>query len=318
MPQFGLKLGVRRVLITALLAALVGIPIVFMFHEPAALHLQSILDNFNSQLGMDTLTESPQLSFWDHKRLGDLLKKASMPNKTVILTPLNHAWVAAGMIDIYLESFREGENIQELVNHIVIVAVDKPAYDSCTQIHPHCFMLRTNGVDFSGEKVYMSEDYLKMTWRKIKFLQNVLEMGYNFIFSDADILWFRNPFTHLVEDFDVQMTVDHVTDANTGFMYAVSNNRTINLFKTWYDSRERQLGIHEQDNLRKILEEKSIQDTGLKLRLLDVFIFSGHCQEGNNWFQICTMHANCVIGLGEKMEFLRMTFNIWKQFKASL
>ncbi len=122
-------------------------------------------------------------SFWDHKRLGDLLKKASMPNKTVILTPLNHAWVAAGMIDIYLESFREGENIQELVNHIVIVAVDKPAYDSCTQIHPHCFMLRTNGVDFSGEKVYMSEDYLKMTWRKIKFLQNVLEMGYNFIFS---------------------------------------------------------------------------------------------------------------------------------------
>jgi hypothetical protein len=115
--------------------------------------------------------------------LGNLLKKASMPNKTVILTPLNHAWVAAGMIDIYFESFREGENIQELVNHIVIVAVDKMAYDSCKKIHPHCFMLRTNGVDFSGEKVYMSEDYFKMTWRKIKFLQNVLEMGYNFIFS---------------------------------------------------------------------------------------------------------------------------------------
>jgi hypothetical protein len=179
-------------------------------------------------------------------------------------------------------------------------------------------MLRTNGVDFSGEKVYMSEDYLKMTWRKIKFLQNVLEMGYNFIFSDADILWFRNPFTHLVEDFDVQMTVDYSTDPNTGFMYAVSNNRTINLFKTWYDSRERQLGINEQENLRKILEEKSIQDTGLKLRLLDVSIFSGHCQESNNWLQICTMHANCVIGLGEKMKFLRMIFNIWKEFKASL
>ncbi len=99
-------------------------------------------------------------SFWEHKILGDLLKKASTPNKTVILTPLNHAWVAAGMIDIYFESFREGENIQELVNHIVIVAVDKMAYDSCKKIHPHCFILRTNGVDFSGEK-----------------------MGYNFIFS---------------------------------------------------------------------------------------------------------------------------------------
>jgi hypothetical protein len=122
-------------------------------------------------------------SFSERKTLGDLLKNASMPNKTVILTPLNHAWVAAGMLDIYFESFWEGENIQELVNHIVIVAVDQMTYDSCTQIHPHCFMLRTNGVNFSGEKVYMTEDYFKMTWRKIKFLQNVLEMGYNFIFS---------------------------------------------------------------------------------------------------------------------------------------
>jgi hypothetical protein len=61
MAQFWLKLGVRRVLITALLATLVGIPIVFMFHEPAALHLRYILDNFNSQLGRDTLSEIPQL-----------------------------------------------------------------------------------------------------------------------------------------------------------------------------------------------------------------------------------------------------------------
>jgi hypothetical protein len=61
MAQFWFKLGVRRVLITVLLATLVGIPIVFMFHETAALHLQSILDNFNSHLGRDTLTEIPQL-----------------------------------------------------------------------------------------------------------------------------------------------------------------------------------------------------------------------------------------------------------------
>jgi uncharacterized membrane protein YraQ (UPF0718 family) len=61
MAQFWLKFGVRRVLITVLLATLVGIPIVFIFHEPAALHLQSTLDNFNSHLGRDTVTEIPQL-----------------------------------------------------------------------------------------------------------------------------------------------------------------------------------------------------------------------------------------------------------------
>jgi hypothetical protein len=61
MAKFWLKLGVRRVVIAILLANLVGIPIIFMFHKPAALHVQSILDNFNSRLGMDTSTEIPQL-----------------------------------------------------------------------------------------------------------------------------------------------------------------------------------------------------------------------------------------------------------------
>ncbi len=81
-----------------------------------------------------------------------------------------------------------------------------------------------------------------------------------------------------MEDFDVQMAVDHSTDANTGFIYVLSNNRTINLFKIWYSTRERQLGIHEQDNFQKMLQEKSVQDIGLKLRFLDANIFSGHCQ----------------------------------------
>ncbi len=81
-----------------------------------------------------------------------------------------------------------------------------------------------------------------------------------------------------MEDFDVQMAVDHLTDANTGFIYVLSNKRTIILFKFWYGTRDIQLGIHEQDNFQKMLEDKSIQDIGLKLRFLDVNIFSGYCQ----------------------------------------
>ncbi|KAH8968642.1 hypothetical protein BDL97_03G138500, partial [Sphagnum fallax] len=315
MAQIQLKLGVRRMVITALLATFAGVPIAVMLHEPTPLHLQSIGDNVNSHLAKDTLTEIPQLSFSERKTLGDLLKSASMPNKTVILTPLNHAWVAVGMLDIYFESFWEGENIQELVNHIVIVAVDKMTYDSCTQIHPHCFMLRTNGVNFSGEKVYMTEDYFRMTWRKIKFLQNVLEMGYNFIFSIVGTTRFGKK---------VQMGVimvkliDHEesfskssSNGLLGFIYVLSNKRTIILFKFWYGTRDIQLGIYEQDNFQKMLQDKSIQDIGLKLRFLDVNIFSGYCQGSNNWSHICTMYANCCIGLEQKMEHLQFALHTW-------
>ncbi len=116
--------------------------------------------------------------------MGDLLGKASIPNKTVIITTRNQAWPDdGGMLEIYLEGFRQGENIQQLLNHLVIVALDQKAYDCYLHLHPHCFMLHTYGVDFSGEKGFMTQDHLKMMRRRIKFLRNVLEMGYNFIFS---------------------------------------------------------------------------------------------------------------------------------------
>lgn len=122
-------------------------------------------------------------------KLEDVLAQASMPNKTVIITSLNEAWAANNsMIDLFLESFHSGENIQHLLPHLVIVCVDQKAYDRCMQLHPHCFQMKTSGVDFSAEKLYMTEDFLKMMWRRIEFLGEVLQLGYSFIFSVRPII----------------------------------------------------------------------------------------------------------------------------------
>ncbi|KAH9298702.1 hypothetical protein KI387_030384, partial [Taxus chinensis] len=173
-------------------------------------------------------------------KLETILQKASMVNKTVIITTLNEAWATPNsMIDLFLESFRVGEETGVLLNHLVIVALDQKAYDRCMSIHSHCFVLKTEGVDFSMEKLFMSHDYLKMMWRRIDFLRTVLEMGYNFIFTDADIMWFRNPFLHFTADTDFQIACDRFngnpTDlentANGGFNYVKSNNRTIEFYK---------------------------------------------------------------------------------------
>jgi hypothetical protein len=56
------------------------------------------------------------------------------------------------------------------------------AYDQCLSIHVHCVMLKTKGIDFSRERFFMVDDYLKMMWRRIDFLRTVLEIGYNFVF----------------------------------------------------------------------------------------------------------------------------------------
>lgn len=112
------------------------------------------------------------------------MKVASTPDNTVILTTLNEAWAAPNsVIDLFLESFRMGDQTRWLLNHLVIVCLDQKAFSRCMDVHSHCFSLVTEGVDFSHEAYFMTPDYLKMMWRRIDFLRSVLEMGYNFVFT---------------------------------------------------------------------------------------------------------------------------------------
>lgn len=107
-----------------------------------------------------------------------------MPNRTVIVTTLNQAWAQPNtMIHLFVESFRAGEDIDHLLDHLVIVALDQVAYDRCRELHALCYMLKTEGVDFAGEKFFMTDDYLRMMWRRIYFLKHILEMGYSFLFT---------------------------------------------------------------------------------------------------------------------------------------
>ena len=105
-------------------------------------------------------------------------------DKTVILAPVNAAWSAPGsLLDVFLDGFRKGDRTKKLLNHLVVVCLDDKAYKRCKLMHPHCYALKTEGVDFSTEKLFMTEDYLKMMWRRISFLRVVLELGYDFIFT---------------------------------------------------------------------------------------------------------------------------------------
>ncbi|KAG6514139.1 hypothetical protein ZIOFF_024480 [Zingiber officinale] len=125
-------------------------------------------------------------------KLEKVLKEAAMENKTVILTTLNVAWASPGsIIDLFFQSFRTGDGTRRLLDHLVIIALDKKAYIRCISLHTHCFALYTEGMDFSDEKIYMTAGYLSMMWRRIEFLRVILEMGYNFIFSFTNLKYSR-------------------------------------------------------------------------------------------------------------------------------
>lgn len=117
------------------------------------------------------------------------LHKASTPNKTVIIVVLNKAYVEPNVkfettvLDLFLDSFWLGEGTRPLLDHLLLVAVDQTAYDRCIFKRLNCYKMETGGVDFAGEKLFMSEDFIKMMWRRTLLLLDVLKHGYSFIFT---------------------------------------------------------------------------------------------------------------------------------------
>ncbi|MCO5597497.1 hypothetical protein L7F22_051575 [Adiantum nelumboides] len=258
--------------------------------------------------------------------LDSILWKAAMPNKTVIITTLNAAWATPNsMIDLFLQSFGTGINITRFLNHLLIVALDEKSYKRCMSIHLHCFRLKTDGIDFSREKLFMTPDYLTMMWTRIDFLRQVLEKGFSFFFSDADVLWFRDPFQYISSDADFQMACDYyvgdprsLTNAvNGGFVYAQANTRTISFYKYWFMAREAFPGLHDQDVFNMIKQDKAVEEIGLQMQFFDTKYISCFCQPSDDLEKVVTMHANCCFGLQSKLDDLRRILADWNRYQLS-
>ncbi|KAI5078636.1 hypothetical protein GOP47_0006307 [Adiantum capillus-veneris] len=261
------------------------------------------------------------------EKLKAVFEKASMPDRTVIITTLNAAWAENNtMIDIFLESFQHGDGTQRLLQHLIIVCLDQKAYDRCLEIHPHCLKVKTGGVDFSGEQALLSHDYIKMIWRRIKFLETVLEMNYSFIFTDADVIWLRDPFPQLRHESkaDMQIACDRFNGKpwdirnkpNAGFTYVRANEKTLTFYKYWYSERRRSSKMADQEVFNAIKYEDTFKSIGMNLRFLDTQYFGGFCGiMFTDMTKAYTMHATCCKGLSAKLNDLRAILNGWKNWR---
>ncbi|XP_010476520.1 PREDICTED: uncharacterized protein At4g15970-like [Camelina sativa] len=306
------SIPVRR---AALFLAAISISCFVLYRAVDSLSFSPRLFNFSAYLRDDE--EPPKLE--------DVLRKAATIDRTVVLTTLNAAWAApVSVLDLFFESFRIGEETSQILNHLVIVALDAEAYSRCLELHQHCFSLVTEGVDFSQEAYFMTRSYLKMMWRRIDLLRSVLELGYNFVFTDADVMWFRNPFPRFYMYADFQIACDHYLGRsndlqnrpNGGFNFVRSNNRTILFYKYWYASRLRFPGYHDQDVLNFLKTEPFVFRIGLKMRFLNTAYFGGLCEPSRDLNLVRTMHANCCYGMESKLHDLRIMLQDWKDFMS--
>ncbi|KAJ7970198.1 Glycosyltransferase [Quillaja saponaria] len=269
--------------------------------------------------------QEPKLEPKLESKLEAILRNAAMDDKTVLLTSLNDAWAEPGsLFDVFLESFRIGNQTERLLKHMVVITLDQKAYARCLALHPHCYHLETKGENFTSEAGFMSPRYLRMMWGRNEFQGQILELGYNFIFTDADIVWLRDPFQFFYEEADFQIASDVFNGnsydmknlPNGGFTYVKSNNRTIEFYKFWNSSRISYPGMNEQEVLNKIKTHPFVSEIKLRLRFLDTAYFNGFCQKRRDLNKVCTVHANCCFGLGNKVDDLKLLLDDWRKYMS--
>ncbi|OEL28063.1 Uncharacterized protein BAE44_0010923 [Dichanthelium oligosanthes] len=286
---------------------------------------------------MDVNWRFSQLAIWGRNEqakpfaeLAELLKNASMEDNTVIVTSINKAYAAPGsLLDLFLESFRLGEGTARLLDHVLIVAVDPGALQTCRSVHRHCYLLQPDGggaaADLGAEKFFMTPDYLDMMWARNRFQQTILELGFNFLFTDIDIMWFRNPMRHIAITSDIAIASDFFNGnpdslhnlPNGGFLYVRSMNRTVEFYRRWRKARARfPAGTNEQQILAR-MQAPLTRRLGVRMQFLDTANCGGFCQLSGDLRRVSTMHANCCTGLANKVHDLRNVLRDWRNYTAA-
>ncbi|TKW33996.1 hypothetical protein SEVIR_2G276000v4 [Setaria viridis] len=260
--------------------------------------------------------------------LPELLRRAAMEDNTVIMTFTNGAFASPNsLLDLFLHSFRVGVRTAPLLRHLIIVAVDDKAYGRCRHVHPHCYALAMGATNFTGEQRFMARDYLDMMWRRNRFQARVLRLGYSFVFTDVDIVWFRNPLLRIPVGADLAMSCDKFYGdnpydldkwANGGFVYARASARTVAFYESWYQARGAHPGKNEQDLFDMLKRELSARH-GVAAQFVDTAYLGGFCdrRKGRDFNKLCTYHANCLVGMKLKLRRLTQVFAEWNKFRAS-
>jgi len=141
--------------------------------------------------------------------------------------------------------------------------------------------------------------------------------------QDCDMVWFRNPFRHFPVYADMSCSSDDFKPSrapldnplNTGLYYMKSTNRTIEMMKYWRAARERFPGQHDQAVFVNIRHEL-VGKLHVKIEPLDTVYYGGFCEYHDDPEKVCTVHANCCVGLDTKVHDLKDFAADWKNYTS--
>lgn len=181
--------------------------------------------------------------------------------KTVLLTGCNHGFLN------HLENFRcfaERLNMKFLV-----IALDFKAFEYIRRntTMDAIYMATADVTESSVE--FRSKQFNLITARKKEAVHDVLDLGFDVLFTDTDVALLRDPFPYLlykhvdyVHSLNAICTATNTWDfrrsreeGNTGFYFVRSSNRTISLWRDAFEAVPHFPGLDDQAVFWRVIRQ---------------------------------------------------------------
>jgi hypothetical protein len=124
------------------------------------------------------------------KQLKPILTKAARNNVVTTMT------MNAGMTDMILNFVCSARRAGKNIDHLVLFPTDDEAVEVAKSLGLSYFTHPSFG-NFPKEeaKSYGDDTFVKMMWIKVLCVFLPVDLGFDVLFQDADVVWFKDPIT---------------------------------------------------------------------------------------------------------------------------
>lgn len=213
------------------------------------------------------------------EELKPLAEKAATPKNTVTVMVSNF-----GQSELLVNFVCAARARNHDISSIIVFATDAETKALAEGLGLLAFYDKRNYGDIPSEAAgrYGDKKFTAMMMAKVMCVQMVSSLGYNILFQDVDIVWYKNPIPFFeterpeLEEFDMMFQDDggHSTryapySANSGFYYVRANARTQFFFASLLTGGDviLETNSHQQALIALLSEHVSLY--GLKVKIFD-------------------------------------------------
>ncbi|CEO99587.1 unnamed protein product (mitochondrion) [Plasmodiophora brassicae] len=137
------------------------------------------------------------------------------------------------------------------VNNLLVVCLDRPAYDVLSKQYPNRTYIPPFAPDSPWHKVeYRTDEFKELTKSRPAFILAFLKLGVNVLYVDTDMIWRSNPYDFLktvMDDYDIAVPHDSVpSNVCTALVYAKSNPAALAYVEAWMNEAASGSYMHDQ------------------------------------------------------------------------